>query len=882
MERTVAGNKRAGKHTGLPAFQSTRAVQAAHGRDGGAAAGMPLFLQRQRQSIPPIGHEMGQWESDAAEEKAESPRVLAALEPLQTKLTVGQPEDMYEQEAERVAEQVMRMPELQALAGSPTVSSDRPATMRLRSEGEEELRRQPIADEAEEETTLQAKPLTGQITPFAQRQVLEKGRLIFLYSQKRPVLDRVHRRAQSPLTTRNPMAVSPSIEAAIQRARGGGEKLPERLQRVMESGFGMELGNVAVHFDAEANRLNQSLNACAFTSGNDIFFRQGEYNPNSREGQELIAHELTHVSQQEDSFNNTIIQRREFGDAIRFDSLPGFPPRARVSGYYTDEEIALALYGSSAIPLTREQVGSDEYIIQVDYDVLLPELRVNFSASAEEDISTLSFERRERIALEAATDIYVREVSWGIAILALTLLLLAAGVSLVLSLIPAVWVPVIMSALTVLGTISGLQFVGEAVSDAVTARAEFEQSVRTAITRQELVEIGETFARRRAAAAVTLATGLIMFFGSIAQLFRIGGRVQPPPSSEAIQPPVPEATRPPVPARTSARGFATRRPATGARAWVIRWALRLGFATGRGVEEPIQSSVASPSALIEELTGSRITGPSRQAAPQPNPEPPALIAEEEAGRPTVPTAVPQTSGSMVETARTVGEQSFNLRDWLLEYPLTGPTAGRGAWIASRLRQFYRIFRPSMGIRGVQYETGAHWYFSNRSAAEEMYDNLIWVTPGREAGILRFIPLFEQRDIELFVVYQGNEEMVMYEELGDWVPVRHYHPELNRWVQYPSRSDFEHLIRRHGGSQNLERARRSIHERVSAIVDYRDPRNGRRYFTRYSYDPTAENITSPYFIDVELPSGSRIEYAFTNLEEIDQLSYRVRRGEHILR
>jgi hypothetical protein len=98
-----------------------------------------------------------------------------------------------------------------------------------------------------------------------------------------------------------------------------------------------------------------------------------------------------------------------------------------VSGYYTDEEIALALYGSSAIPLTREQVGSDEYIIQVDYDVLLPELRVNFSASAEEDISTLSFERRERIALEAATDIYVREVSWGIAILALTLLLLAAN-----------------------------------------------------------------------------------------------------------------------------------------------------------------------------------------------------------------------------------------------------------------------------------------------------------------------------------------------------------------------------------------------------------------------------------------------------------------------
>jgi len=66
----------------------------------------------------------------------------------------------------------------------------------------------------------------------------------------------------------------------------------------MEPRFGADFGGVRVHADAEAHQLNQDLSARAFTTGQDIFFKQGEYSPSSAGGQALLAHELTHVLQQ--------------------------------------------------------------------------------------------------------------------------------------------------------------------------------------------------------------------------------------------------------------------------------------------------------------------------------------------------------------------------------------------------------------------------------------------------------------------------------------------------------------------------------------------------------------------------------------------------------
>jgi hypothetical protein len=84
----------------------------------------------------------------------------------------------------------------------------------------------------------------------------------------------------------------------INHARGGGQSLDGAVQTQMSQSMGHDFSGVRVHTSSEADTLNQELSARAFTTGQDIFFKQGEYNPGSSGGQELLAHELTHVVQQ--------------------------------------------------------------------------------------------------------------------------------------------------------------------------------------------------------------------------------------------------------------------------------------------------------------------------------------------------------------------------------------------------------------------------------------------------------------------------------------------------------------------------------------------------------------------------------------------------------
>jgi hypothetical protein len=85
----------------------------------------------------------------------------------------------------------------------------------------------------------------------------------------------------------------------IKKERGSGEALGDHSRVQMESTLGHDFSNVRVHNSAESDEINQQLNAKAFTTGQDIFFKDGAYNPDTTSGQQLIAHELTHVVQQE-------------------------------------------------------------------------------------------------------------------------------------------------------------------------------------------------------------------------------------------------------------------------------------------------------------------------------------------------------------------------------------------------------------------------------------------------------------------------------------------------------------------------------------------------------------------------------------------------------
>ena len=88
------------------------------------------------------------------------------------------------------------------------------------------------------------------------------------------------------------------VEGAIESTRGGGQSLDRDVEGQMGRALNADFSGVRVHANAQADGLNQSLEARAFTVGQDIYFRHGEYDPGSSTGRHLLAHELTHVVQQ--------------------------------------------------------------------------------------------------------------------------------------------------------------------------------------------------------------------------------------------------------------------------------------------------------------------------------------------------------------------------------------------------------------------------------------------------------------------------------------------------------------------------------------------------------------------------------------------------------
>ncbi|MEE1177233.1 MAG: DUF4157 domain-containing protein [Paludibacteraceae bacterium] len=94
------------------------------------------------------------------------------------------------------------------------------------------------------------------------------------------------------------MPISSEMESQLQAMQGGGHAMPEGLRAQMEGSFGHNFSNVRLHTDSAAADMSSSINAKAFTHGNDIYFNQGQFQPNTPAGQHLIAHELTHTVQQ--------------------------------------------------------------------------------------------------------------------------------------------------------------------------------------------------------------------------------------------------------------------------------------------------------------------------------------------------------------------------------------------------------------------------------------------------------------------------------------------------------------------------------------------------------------------------------------------------------
>jgi len=95
-----------------------------------------------------------------------------------------------------------------------------------------------------------------------------------------------------------PSEIDEETAASINNSRGSGQALDGTMAQRAGQTMGRDFSDVTVHNDSDADQLSHQLGAKAFTTGKDIYFREGAYDPGSSAGQHLIAHELTHVAQQ--------------------------------------------------------------------------------------------------------------------------------------------------------------------------------------------------------------------------------------------------------------------------------------------------------------------------------------------------------------------------------------------------------------------------------------------------------------------------------------------------------------------------------------------------------------------------------------------------------
>lgn len=104
---------------------------------------------------------------------------------------------------------------------------------------------------------------------------------------------------------------APEVTRIVDKAiHSNGKPMDDQTRSNMESGFGYDFSKVRIHNDTVAAKSAQSINALAYTSGNNIVFNNGQYSPGTTGGKKLLAHELTHTIQQGATTAPTI-QRQE-------------------------------------------------------------------------------------------------------------------------------------------------------------------------------------------------------------------------------------------------------------------------------------------------------------------------------------------------------------------------------------------------------------------------------------------------------------------------------------------------------------------------------------------------------------------------------------------
>ncbi|MDP1880899.1 MAG: DUF4157 domain-containing protein, partial [Parachlamydiaceae bacterium] len=183
----------------------------------------------------------------------------------QAKLTVNQPGDVYEQEADKVADQVVQRLENPLANNAPIEVSS------LFNTVQPAVAVQTKCDACGEEEEVQRKEEKGEEKEKIQRKTASG-------SSGQPNDD--------------------DLAGRLQATKGGGSPLPKDTREGMEGAFGADFSTVRIHTGSEAVGMSRDIQARAFTHGSDVYFNEGEFDAGSGEGKRLLAHELVHVGQQ--------------------------------------------------------------------------------------------------------------------------------------------------------------------------------------------------------------------------------------------------------------------------------------------------------------------------------------------------------------------------------------------------------------------------------------------------------------------------------------------------------------------------------------------------------------------------------------------------------
>ncbi|SFM60914.1 protein of unknown function [Chitinophaga sp. YR627] len=238
-----------------------------------------------------------------AVQRKEISSVQAKSEPKEEEKKVQKQEDKDEKVQKKDAKEEKK-PELNA----PRKEEEKP----VQKKGKEEEKKMPAPGKKEEEKPVQKKGKEEEKkAPAPEKKEEEKPVQKKEEQEKKPAADEVLKEEKED----DKKGGKPAVMAKESNSRGmedGGEQLGQRLseqrgngvplspdvKREMSQAIGADFGNVRVHTGDKATELSSELGAQAFTHGNDVYFNSGKYDPSTAGGKHLLAHELTHVVQQ--------------------------------------------------------------------------------------------------------------------------------------------------------------------------------------------------------------------------------------------------------------------------------------------------------------------------------------------------------------------------------------------------------------------------------------------------------------------------------------------------------------------------------------------------------------------------------------------------------